>query len=235
MKDSFLMYASMKEVLLALPDAELRQMTTAIFDYNSLQKTPEFTGTLKAVWEFFKSQFDRDSEKYQVVCERNRKNGGRGGRPKKTQRNPENPVGFLETQKTQRNPEKPKKPDTDTDTDTDIKESILADTKEKPLASSLQSKSSFKRWSREELQAEIQRYPEHCGIVGEFLDYWTEPAPSGKMRFQLEQTWETGRRLKRWAAHAVRSWANAGTPPPVCDPFSKDEKEARRKELGAFE
>tara|TARA_A100001201_G_C4053465_1_gene190344 strand:+ start:52 stop:828 length:777 start_codon:yes stop_codon:yes gene_type:complete len=33
-----------------------------------------------------------------------------------------------------------------------------------------------------------------------FFDYWTEPNKSKtKMRFELEKTWDTGRRLARWA------------------------------------
>lgn len=35
----------------------------------------------------------------------------------------------------------------------------------------------------------------------DFLTYWTEPdrAPNPKMRFEKEKTWDTGRRLTRWA------------------------------------
>lgn len=37
----------------------------------------------------------------------------------------------------------------------------------------------------------------------DFLTYWTEPdrAPNPKMRFEKEKTWDTGRRLTRWAAN----------------------------------
>ena len=37
-------------------------------------------------------------------------------------------------------------------------------------------------------------------LINEFLDYWTEPNKSGtKQRWELERTWDTGRRLQRWA------------------------------------
>ena len=37
-------------------------------------------------------------------------------------------------------------------------------------------------------------------LITEFLDYWTEPNKSGtKQRWELEKTWDTGRRLTRWA------------------------------------
>ena len=38
--------------------------------------------------------------------------------------------------------------------------------------------------------------------VAKFIDYWTEPNKSGtKMRFELEKTWDTSRRLKRWMSN----------------------------------
>ncbi len=38
-------------------------------------------------------------------------------------------------------------------------------------------------------------------IQEEFFDYWTEPNKSGtKLRFELEKTWDLGRRMKRWQA-----------------------------------
>ena len=39
-------------------------------------------------------------------------------------------------------------------------------------------------------------------ILNGFIDYWTEPNKSkSKMKFELEKTWETKRRLKTWAAN----------------------------------
>jgi hypothetical protein len=37
-------------------------------------------------------------------------------------------------------------------------------------------------------------------MCNEFYLYWTEPNKSGtKMRFEMEKTWDIGRRLARWA------------------------------------
>jgi len=37
-------------------------------------------------------------------------------------------------------------------------------------------------------------------LITEFVEYWTEPNKSGtKQRWELEKTWDTGRRLTRWA------------------------------------
>lgn len=35
-------------------------------------------------------------------------------------------------------------------------------------------------------------------MLTEFFDYWSEPNKKGKMRWELEKTWDVSRRLKRW-------------------------------------
>jgi NACalpha-BTF3-like transcription factor len=52
---------------------------------------------VKGVWLGIKHDFKAQKEKYEATCERNQKNGLKGGRPK-TQKNPKNPSGLLETQ-----------------------------------------------------------------------------------------------------------------------------------------
>lgn len=49
----------------------------------------------------FKAQFERESRSYDDTVSRNKENGSKGGRPKKTQ---ENPLGFSETQESPKNP-----------------------------------------------------------------------------------------------------------------------------------
>lgn len=122
-RESFLMYLSFEELLMRLTPDELRLMMLAIFRYHRGGELPNFgdNRVLDMCWQSLKSDFDRDAEKYNAVCERNRRNGMRGGRPK-NQENPKNPLGFNETQE---NPEKPKKPDTDTDNDTDNDNDVL--------------------------------------------------------------------------------------------------------------
>ena len=43
-----------------------------------------------------------------------------------------------------------------------------------------------------------QPFPED--ILEEFFEYWTEPNKSAtRLRYEIETTWDLGRRLKRWA------------------------------------
>jgi hypothetical protein len=60
---------------------------------------------------------------------------------------------------------------------------------------------TFKQWTREEFKAECiakseQILEEVDGVA--FYQYWIEPNTKGKMRFQLNQTWDTALRMHTW-------------------------------------
>lgn len=45
-------------------------------------------------------------------------------------------------------------------------------------------------------------------MLDDFYNYWSEPTKNGKkMRFELEKTWDTKRRLKRWFDNQ-NTWSN---------------------------
>jgi len=119
-KQSFLMYCDYRQHFLLLSKEQQSDLLMFIFDYVETREAPNIDDKLVAMaFSFIKSNLDRDFDKYDKICNRNRNNGLRGGRPK-------NPVGYPETQgnpekprETQRNPEKPKKADTDTDIEND--------------------------------------------------------------------------------------------------------------------
>jgi hypothetical protein len=85
----------------------------AIISYaGGIAEVPVDLGMLSLALDPIKAAIDRDNEKYIQVCERNQKNGLKGGKPKQTQTNPEEPSGLIT------NPDKPDK-DNDKDKDTD--------------------------------------------------------------------------------------------------------------------
>lgn len=52
-------------------------------------------------------------------------------------------------------------------------------------------------------------YPDE--MLDKFADYWTEPARGGrKLRFEMEKTWDTGRRLSNWASREQQYKAKNG-------------------------
>lgn len=114
-KKSFILYNDWISVFSKLTDEEAGKLIKHLFNYvNGLSDNLD-DRLLDITFEPIKLQLNRDLDKWENICDRNRRNGLKGGRPKKkTQNNPKNPMGCLETQ---RNPEKPKKPDNDNDTD----------------------------------------------------------------------------------------------------------------------
>lgn len=48
----------------------------------------------------------------------------------------------------------------------------------------------------QQLEPYRSQYPP--SMLEAFIDYWDEKNAKGKAKWQLEKTWEIGRRLKRW-------------------------------------
>lgn len=84
-------------------------------------------------------------------------------------------------------------PETEVETEVEVekKESVVVPTTRQI---------SFKTFTKEDFKNSIANNAEEFSkeMLNKFYQYWTEPSPSGKMRFQLEKTWETSRRLNNW-------------------------------------
>lgn len=65
---------------------------------------------------------------------------------------------------------------------------------------------SFKNFSENEFIEEIRLYQEDFPkeMLNSFFKYWKERSPGGKMRFQLEKTWETKLRLEKWKTNELK-------------------------------
>ena len=208
-KSSFVMHNEYMEIIEMLPDAEKGRLLMALMIYSQDGTVPDDleTATMMA-FTIIRKRIDYDSLKYDGVCERNQKNGKRGGRPKasgdapeeekprETQNNPEkpretqnNPDCFFE------NPEKPKKPDTDTDTDTDT-EYIKRESKEREGASASLPRAQVKRFVKPSID-QIKAYCTERGYpvdAQHFFDYYESNG------------WMVGKNhMKDWQA-AVRNW-----------------------------
>jgi hypothetical protein len=63
-----------------------------------------------------------------------------------------------------------------------------------------QKRTSFKTWNEEQFKADLSTHLETFGrdMLNAFFKYWSERSASGKMKFQLEKTWETKKRLENW-------------------------------------
>ena len=112
MKDNFLLKKSQQQVFEELSNNDAGLLIKGIFNYVNTGNSG-LDGYLKAIFIPIKIEIDKNEERYEEVCKRNRENGRLGGRPKKEETE-ENPPLNEETQekqsvfeKTEENPKKP--------------------------------------------------------------------------------------------------------------------------------
>ena len=120
-KKSFILYTDTLDVLDVLTDEQAGQLLRAIRSYHC-NSDEDLAQDIKIAFSPFKNQFDRDHDKYLNVCEKNKINGSKGGRPPKNQ---DNPVGLLETHHNPNNLDS----DSDSDSDSDKTKSLIVNTK----------------------------------------------------------------------------------------------------------
>lgn len=120
-KKSILLYLDMLPMLESLPPASCGKVVLALLRYAADGKPPKgFRGAEKMALEFIRAQIDRDTEKYRLRCEANRKNALR--RVQKTaamagEGTP--PQTIAADTDTEKDTEKEKDTDTETDIDTE--------------------------------------------------------------------------------------------------------------------
>jgi hypothetical protein len=108
MKKSFILHLDSLEILNELTDEQAGKLLKACYDYN-IGIEPELDTLTRMIFIPFRNQFNRDLEKYQDTCEKNKLNGSKGGRPSKTQK----------THSVSKNPTEAKKADNDSDSKKD--------------------------------------------------------------------------------------------------------------------
>lgn len=73
----FVVYGDIKESLDELTDEQVAALFRGMVDYHVTGKDPKFKGVLKFVFIPIKQQMDRNTEKYERQCERNRANANK--------------------------------------------------------------------------------------------------------------------------------------------------------------
>lgn len=100
-KNTILFHKDWQPLINSLPQDAQIEFWQLFMNYEPNNKPDVVNPIVVPIWTFIQSQLDKFNDNYeQNVVERNRLNGSKGGRPKKSQENPKNPMGYLETQKT---------------------------------------------------------------------------------------------------------------------------------------
>lgn len=105
---NFMVDTALKDCVNILSDTRAGKLFKLLFEYAENQDIDQsqLDSAVRLAFNAFKPGIDKGRKKYISVIKRNRENGKKGGRPKKTQNNPKNPVGNSETQN---NPKKQNK------------------------------------------------------------------------------------------------------------------------------
>lgn len=164
-KKGFIVYDDTQEVVSRLSDEEAGQLFKGMLGYSVDGKAPKFRGVLEFIFIPIKQQMDRDAEKYEAKCEKNRKNIKRYWEKVKSDTNEYERI-RMNTMATNK--------DTDTDTDTDTKTDIDTDTTTdtdtdtKACGGSADDVDSFNIWKRmtvEDVDRIYESYPESGGLL----------------------------------------------------------------------
>lgn len=67
-----------------MPDEEAAKAIKATVNYYLYRKITELNGVAGEVFSIMMADIDRNNIKYQTICKRNKENGSKGGRPRKT-------------------------------------------------------------------------------------------------------------------------------------------------------
>ena len=98
-KNSFVAYTDWSEYFEDLTDAQLGQLTRALFLFASKGEEPSFTGAQRVIFRMMKNCLDRDAEKWQDTCRKRSEAGTKGAYAKaeKMKTNALANAGFAKT------------------------------------------------------------------------------------------------------------------------------------------
>lgn len=174
-KKSFLLYCDIIHTVKKLSDEKAGILFKHILSYVNDEHPESDDVIIDLVFEPIKQGLKRDLQKYLSICERNKKNGESGGRPKKK---PKKPSGLSGNPK---NPNEPKKADNDIDNDIDNSLQLLV----VPISTwrddfSIYKKECTEAFSRMSKDSEFKKqietlYPEYDfekSLASSFLAHW---------------------------------------------------------------
>ena len=190
MRNSFVFYKDWWDVLQELPKEQRLESYEAICNYAFGSITPD-DAIVKAITGLMRSAIDRDKQKFEDKCEKNRKNIlKRWGKENTTVKN----VIRLDTKHTEN----------ENENENENKESTIVPKKDElslPPKTTLKQKQEAMLKHKAEFKDELSKFADRYStdMLNDFFEYWTEPNKSHtKMLFETKQTWDTSRRLSRW-------------------------------------
>jgi hypothetical protein len=175
-KKSFVAYSDWYGMFKALPDEVAGKLIKHIFSYVNDENPTTEDFIINALFEQVKSTLKRDLKKWEEQQEQRKKAGIRSAEVRKQNATLVNARLISSTDNVNVN----------------VNDNVINKIESKP---SLETRShAFK----ETLRPFLNQYG--SDMLKTFYNYWSEPNQSKtKMKFELEKTWETSRRLATWS------------------------------------
>lgn len=176
MSDSFILYTSDYQLIEGLTDEQLGQLTRALFIYARDGEVINLEPVVRMAFAFIKDKIDRNQQKYQKKCERNRENIRKRWNKSNTNDTKENERIPSDTNVYERIPSDTTRylSDSDSDSDSDVSKetNILEPSKE----ASMQSFSEKNVCAAEEPQKSSEKKKSKKGEIDytAIKDYWNE-------------------------------------------------------------
>ena len=132
-KKAFVMYQDFWSSVEMLSMIDRGRLLTAAYEFHGTGQTSlEMRNKgLQVAWNALRATLERDAVRYEESCERNAKNGKKGGRPRKSQTLEETsniedpkPLEMIEVLEGEKNPQKPKQADIEKERDRDRERKI---------------------------------------------------------------------------------------------------------------
>ena len=207
-KESFIFRGEWKEALSGLPGAVRLEVYEAIIEYGTSGTLPTLKPMSMLAFNFMKTAIDRDKERYDEQTRR-RSEAARtaaNARHAVEDANASNRSERKQSQQSQAiavedaNASNRSYNDNDIviDSDNDIVEEKV---EKKKAASAAERAEAVVEAATKKLADEVATYDYPEEMKAAFVSYWTEPnASRTRVRYQMERTWDTKRRLATWAS-----------------------------------
>lgn len=210
MKTSFLLHKDSLCILEKMTDEQAGRFIKIIYQYQKTGELPEMDLLMDMAITPFINQFLRDEIMYEKISEDRKIAGAKGGKKRvenlhkkkkinKVEANQASASNFKQTKQSQANEANQADSDSDSDKENDS-DSKKDSKKESIYLSDKSQKKTYKEFSQQDFIDELEPFKNKFDkdILNNFYKYWKEKSPGGKMRFQLEKTWETELRLENW-------------------------------------
>ena len=178
MNDSFILYTSDYQLIEGLTDEQLGQLTRALFIHARDGEVINLEPVVRMAFVFIKDKIDRNQQKYQKKCERNRENIRKRWNKSNTNNTKENERIPNDTSVYERIPNDTTRYlyDSDSDSDSDSDVSKETDILEPSKEASMQSFSEKNVCAAEEPQKSSEKKKSKKGEIdyAAIKDYWNE-------------------------------------------------------------